>query len=496
MVFRLEDAVRIMHISQLSTKNILYDSILAMFFFSVVPLISHYFNNPGKKLIGLLNYFYIGGYKIELQGKITMNKYGLVTYTFTDNIKSILFYINKNITNFNIHSLQEIITDHKLHLDKIDKKVLESNLIINQINFFNITENIKCKIDISKDEQEYVSGKEGTQTEKMLLSVILRNDKDIKTIIDFLNKIRHEYIEYTSQNILSNQFYFGIDNIDSDANKINYSEYQFISNVKFDNIFFESKKDVLDSINFFIKNKDYYSNHGLPYRLSLLLHGEPGCGKTSLIKAIANYTKRHIVNINFKSIKNKKNLENIFFSNTINNYKINNDNKIFIIEEFDVNANEILNDRNINYLSNTIDTIKNAALFNESKDNTKNKSIQSSLIQELQNNTLTLGDILEIFDGVIENSGRILIITTNDYSKLDKALIRPGRIDKIINFKKCSNDILYQIIDNFYNDIDKNLLNKINNFEEYKYTPAEIINQCCLYKNDPSKLIEILSNNI
>ena len=38
-----------------------------------------------------------------------------------------------------------------------------------------------------------------------------------------------------------------------------------------------------------------------------------------------------------------------FFSNTIDDYTINNENKIFIIEEFDFNAIDILSDRNINY---------------------------------------------------------------------------------------------------------------------------------------------------
>ena len=42
---------------------------------------------------------------------------------------------------------------------------------------------------------------------------------------------------------------------------------------------------------------------------------------------------------------------------------------------------------------------------------------------------MSLSFILNIIDGLNENYGRILIITSNYYDKIDKALIRPGRID-------------------------------------------------------------------
>jgi SpoVK/Ycf46/Vps4 family AAA+-type ATPase len=40
---------------------------------------------------------------------------------------------------------------------------------------------------------------------------------------------------------------------------------------------------------------------------------------------------------------------------------------------------------------------------------------------------LTLANLLEVLDGVMEMEGRMLVITTNYPEKLDKALIRPGR---------------------------------------------------------------------
>jgi chaperone BCS1 len=45
---------------------------------------------------------------------------------------------------------------------------------------------------------------------------------------------------------------------------------------------------------------------------------------------------------------------------------------------------------------------------------------------------LDLSGLLNVLDGVVDCPNRILVMTTNHPEKLDPALIRPGRIDKII----------------------------------------------------------------
>ena len=45
---------------------------------------------------------------------------------------------------------------------------------------------------------------------------------------------------------------------------------------------------------------------------------------------------------------------------------------------------------------------------------------------------LDLAGLLNVLDGVVDCPNRILVMTTNHPEKLDPALIRPGRIDKII----------------------------------------------------------------
>uniref|UniRef100_A0A6C0C865 ATPase AAA-type core domain-containing protein n=1 Tax=viral metagenome TaxID=1070528 RepID=A0A6C0C865_9ZZZZ len=70
------------------------------------------------------------------------------------------------------------------------------------------------------------------------------------------------------------------------------------------------KKSFYDDVHNFINNEQFYLDRGLPYKRGYILHGQPGCGKTSLVKAIANQYKLpifivdlNIVNDNAEFIK-------------------------------------------------------------------------------------------------------------------------------------------------------------------------------------------------
>ena len=67
-----------------------------------------------------------------------------------------------------------------------------------------------------------------------------------------------------------------------------YTEFSFESSKTFDNIYFPEK--VMKKIKFFLDNPSLYKEPGIPCMFGLLLHGEPGCGKTSAIKAIDSGT--------------------------------------------------------------------------------------------------------------------------------------------------------------------------------------------------------------
>ena len=60
--------------------------------------------------------------------------------------------------------------------------------------------------------------------------------------------------------------------------------------------------ELLDSIKRFLDNKDIYKKLAYPYTYSALLYGEPGCGKTSTILAVASALHMDILYVNLGKI--------------------------------------------------------------------------------------------------------------------------------------------------------------------------------------------------
>ena len=97
----------------------------------------------------------------------------------------------------------------------------------------------------------------------------------------------------------------------------------------------------------------------------------------------------------------------------------------------------------------------------------------------INDDSINLANLLEIMDGVMEMSGRIMIISTNYPEKLDKALVRPGRMDLKIEFKKCNNEILESIYENCYKGHVKEKLYQegleiLKEIPDYSVSPAEV----------------------
>lgn len=94
---------------------------------------------------------------------------------------------------------------------------------------------------------------------------------------------------------------------------ITYKQYVLSDEKTFDCLFFPEKKDLLTLLDDFLLRRGKFNVHGFPKKLGLLLDGPPGSGKTSLIKALAAYTKRHVVSISLEKIKSNQQLMDIMF---------------------------------------------------------------------------------------------------------------------------------------------------------------------------------------
>ena len=239
-----------------------------------------------------------------------------------------------------------------------------------------------------------------------------------------------------------------------------YTKAKFVTSRTFDNVFFQQKKQVRHRTKFFLEHREWYERKGIPYTLGFLYHGPPGTGKTSTIKAIANEGRRHIINIQLSEIKTKQQLQHLFFNDEIHVYNGTN------LERYTIPVSERL------YVIEDIDAMGDTVLKREWKKPTvtKKEEPEPFMHREEEKDTLDLSFLLNLLDGTLEANGRILIITTNFPERIDKALIRPGRIDMIVHFQKCTLEVVNEMVCSFY---DKEVALTDTSLDG-KWTPAEV----------------------
>ena len=310
------------------------------------------------------------------------------------------------------------------------------------------------------------------------------------TLSDLENFIKNcivSYTEYKDLNMLQDQYFFNY-LCSTEDNDLVYTENIFKSNKTFTSVFFEEKDKFLKKLHFFLDNKNWYIKKGIPYHFGIFLHGEPGCGKTSIIKATAKLTKKHIFNIHLNRVKTCGELYNIFFNEIVNDKKVPIEKRIYVFEDIDCLL-DIIEDRE--------DKEKRKINNNDAQINAEKSLLYDILSTEKKEtkpeDNLNLGALLNVFDGLLECPGRIIFMTSNYPDRIDKALLRPGRIDLNIELKKCNHDIILDILSHFFDKDKQYILSLLNNnlFEDYKLTPSYIINICSQNNSLEESILEI-----
>ncbi len=511
--FRIEDFLRtqmMVAIQGISTRNHI-GAVISMFLLllclnirtvksytttNILPILDALFGRRGKSTI-------------ELRGTILEDIFGS-RRNYSKRFVSVLHFIHTNRSekdngvHCNVKRMLEICVND---IDDVLNK-REDELLINQRESLLIAPDIYCKFAIVLDD----SRSEKTKVKATNVSVqVFSFKKTSQELETFIEQCQKDYDEYLASKLNKNIYYFVYDKINDEECMYGFKKIKFESCKTFDNLFFAEKEVLKSRLSFFEHNKQIYNKLGVPHTFGVLMHGEPGTGKTSTIKAIANFTKRHIIAIPLYKIKDISVLMKLFLNTDIDGVNVPFDKRIYVFEEIDCNGlKEIVQDRRLkqfqkrdnSQLNKLNMAIKEMDLTNNGMEELSMEQIQSIISLTNTTNpknetqsakTLTLGGILELLDGLIETPGRILVITTNHPDELDPALIRPGRIDMNIRFTKATKNDIASMFSMWYSKPFP-----IEYFEDLKddiFTHAELCQMFFKHMMEPDAMIDSLTQS-
>lgn len=236
---------------------------------------------------------------------------------------------------------------------------------------------------------------------RMITPRTKKNIANVRAMVRYLMKKHYDRIKNTDRKFLAIL----------DASREEIPSFELRYHRSFDDVFIPGwqKKELVNSISKFIERRKWYADHKIPYHFGILLHGPAGTGKSSIIQAIICKWKSNPIYIKSGDMGEA-------FSKTgwVNSLDTGSDVvNLIISEDIDV--------------SNFTETRKN--------DETKERVEVNQL-----------GKAINFMDGLDSPQNVIYIFTTNHIDKLDPALIRPGRIDLVLEIGYVNNETMNKFL--------------------------------------------------
>ena len=175
------------------------------------------------------------------------------------------------------------------------------------------------------------------------------------------------------------------------------------------------KEDILSDVKGFLGSAKWYYDRGIPYRRGYLLHGPPGSGKSSFIRALAGELDYNIAMLNL--------------------------------------SERGLTDDRLNHLL-TIIPRRTLVLLEDADAAFGNRRTQTD-DDGYRGANVTFSGLLNALDGVASAEERILFLTTNYVDRLDSALVRPGRVDMAVRLGEATRWQTAKMWDRFYGEFDE-----------------------------------------
>lgn len=169
------------------------------------------------------------------------------------------------------------------------------------------------------------------------------------------------------------------------------------------------KSQLDEKIDFYMNNKEWYTKRGISHKLLIVLHGEPGTGKSAISRYVADR-----IGVSLGTIP-----DDHYFSARMREATV----KEIVVSVPDFDTLDLANNR---------------------MPSSENENSGEALIKDLKKGKLN--EVLNLFQGDIPINGLVVVMSTNCIEKVDPALLRRGRTDLLLEIGA----LTYEEVNEFY----------------------------------------------
>lgn len=206
-----------------------------------------------------------------------------------------------------------------------------------------------------------------------------------------------------------------------------------------------TSETLLADVKEFFARRQWYADLGIPWRRGYLLHGPPGTGKTSFAYALAGELHLKICAL------------------SLTNPKLNDQTIADLLQKTPPRSLILIEDIDAFFVA---------------------RDKQDTRIE------VSFSGLLNALDGVAAQEGRVVFLTTNHFDRLDKALIRPGRVDVAVELGNASAGMLRTMFLRFYPDSATSIDRVLASYTDKSLSPARI-QQALLESDDAGHALRL-----
>lgn len=267
---------------------------------------------------------------------------------------------------------------------------------------------------------DYLASRRGGDSEEIdrFVRIYVFGKKYKKYVTELKNELKHNNSNDLYIYNISGSKSGGKDGDDVGINSIG----RVMDKRNLDTLFFNGdiKETITSHIDNFLRNKHIYEEKNLTFKTGILLYGEPGTGKSSLVKALATEYGYNLIVLDMTTFDR---LDVALLTSCIN---ADTDKFIVLLEDIDTLFTSLNRDDN--------------AIEKDEK--------------------AVVNKMLQFLDSSSSPSDTIFIATTNHIEMLDSALLRDGRFDLKVQIKNIDHSTAIDMVKSF-NITDNDTIEKI-----------------------------------